>query len=305
MINLIDPEKRFSFHKAYKYNLPVSIALVLFSVFLVIKGLNYGVDFKGGAEVLVHWDQRPELSLLRDTLNQEGFQGYTLQTVGEEQDNYHLVKIPGDEENLNQLSDQMSKTLTQKLNSFGPRIDKIDIVGPKAGRQLRVSGFQAMLWALVAIMVYISLRFDFKYAPGAIVALFHDVAIILGVFGILQLEFTLQIVAALLAVIGYSVNDTVVIFDRIREHEDRYPERALKENINNAVSETLTRTFLTSTTTLFISVAMYFFGGESIKDFFLAISIGVVVGTYSSVFVASPCVLLFDRLKGEEKRVKA
>ena len=146
-------------------------------------------------------------------------------------------------------------------------------------------------------MIYIGLRFDFKYSPGAIVALLHDVSIILGIFALTGTEFTLQTVAALLAVIGYSVNDTVIVYDRVREHEERYSGVELKTHINNAVNETLSRTILTSGTTLFISITMYFFGGLAIKDFFLAISLGVLVGTYSSIYVAANVTLLLDRFQ--------
>lgn len=149
-------------------------------------------------------------------------------------------------------------------------------------------------------MIYIGLRFDFKYSPGAIVALFHDVSIILGVFAFTGTEFTLQTVAALLAVIGYSVNDTVIVYDRVREHEQKFSHLSLKEQIDNAINETLSRTFLTSGTTLFISLTMYFFGGLAIRDFFLAISLGVLIGTYSSIYVAAPVTLLFQRFTGQQ-----
>ena len=164
-----------------------------------------------------------------------------------------------------------------------------------------------MGWALIVIMIYIGLRFDFKYSPGAIFALFHDVSIILGIFAFTGTEFTLQTVAALLAVIGYSVNDTVVIYDRVREHEERDPDvGGLGIFINKAANETLSRTILTSGTTLFVALSMYFFGGLAIRDFFFAISLGVIVGTYSSIFVAAPVTLLFDTLKKKnEFSVKA
>jgi preprotein translocase subunit SecF len=235
---------------------------------------------------------------LRNSLEKNGFPEALVQTIGEDADNEFLIKVGANEANLNEKSTKIKQLLASEFP--GSRVDKEDLVGPKAGAQLRVSGFQAMLWALIAIMIYIGLRFDFKYSPGAIAALFHDVTIILGVFGLLNLEFTLQIVAALLAVIGYSVNDTVVIYDRVREHEEKYSGLSLSEHINNAVSETLSRTFLTSGTTLFISLSMFFFGGESIKDFFFAISLGVIIGTYSSIFVAAPVTLFFDNLKKKQ-----
>ena len=197
---------------------------------------------------------------------------------------------------LSQLSapnDGVAKDFADK----GVEVRKTDIVGPKAGAQLRISGFQAMAWALLAIMIYIALRFDFKYSPGAIVALFHDVVIVVGCFALTGREFTLQTVAALLAVIGYSVNDTVVVYDRVREHEVKFSGRSLKEHINNAINETLSRTILTSGTTLFVALSMFFFGGQSIHDFFFAITLGVLVGTYSSIFVAAPVILFFDKFQ--------
>ena len=157
---------------------------------------------------------------------------------------------------------------------------------------------------ILAIMIYIGLRFDFKYSPGAIGALFHDVSIILGIFALTGTEFTLQTVAALLAVIGYSVNDTVIVYDRVRENEEKMSGSTLSDQINKSVNETLSRTVLTSGTTLFISMAMYTFGGEAIKSFFFAISLGVIIGTYSSIFVAAPITLLFARFN-ENKSQKS
>ena len=157
-----------------------------------------------------------------------------------------------------------------------------------------------MFWALMAIMIYVALRFEFKYAPGAIVATFHDVAIVLGIYAFTGTEFTLQTVAAILAVIGYSVNDTVVIYDRVREHENM-DARTLPQVINEALNETLSRTLLTSATTLFVALTMFYAGGPAVHDFFLAMTVGVVVGSYSSLFVAAPVALFFDRMGSKSK----
>jgi len=205
--------------------------------------------------------------------------------------------VSATKEDLNVVADRIGTVLKTKFASAGADVRKVDIVGPKAGANLRIAGFTAMFWALIAIMVYIGLRFDFKYSPGAIAALVHDVIFILGIFALCHIEFTLQTVAALLAVIGYSVNDTVIVYDRVREHEEKYAGRSLAEHINIAVNETLSRTVLTSGTTLFVSMAMLFMGGPAIRDFFLAITLGVFVGTYSSIFVAAPVTLAFDRMK--------
>ena len=297
----------FDFVSKFKFTSVLSIGLVVISLFGLFSNMNYGVDFRGGAEIQVKFAEALPLEALRKSLKSGGFKNVSVQTIGEKGDNEFLVKVPGDEKNLNTLTESVGTALKTRLAGNAPKIRKVDIVGPKAGASLRIAGFQAMGWALIVIMIYIGLRFDFKYSPGAIFALFHDVSIILGIFAFTGTEFTLQTVAALLAVIGYSVNDTVVIYDRVREHEEREPDVAdLVTFINRAANETLSRTILTSGTTLFVALSMYFYGGLAIRDFFFAISLGVIVGTYSSIFVAAPVTLLFDTLKKKnEFSVKA
>ena len=279
----------------------VSGVLVVASLVLFFtKGLNYGVDFRGGAEIQVAFGEALELSELRDALDKNKFSSSSVQRIGDPSENEFLVKVAASEENLNQVTDKITAMLQNNFSAINPNILKTDIVGPKAGEQLRISGFQAMAWALLMIMIYIALRFDYKYSPGAIAALAHDVIIVIGIFVLLNKEFSLQIVGALLAVIGYSVNDTVVVFDRVREHEHKFAARNLPDQINGALNETLSRTVLTSLTTLLVAVVMYLMGGGIIQDFFFAICIGVLVGTYSSMFVASPIVLLLDKVGGKK-----
>lgn len=300
MFQIIKHGTKFDFSKGYAVCSILSAILVLGSLGLVLSGnIQYGVDFRGGAEIQVGFNNPVNLSDMRNELDSAGFTGVTVQTMGEDGVNDYLIKVAAADDNLNEVTDKISKTLELKFSSYGLDKDrfKTDIVGPKAGSELKKAGFQAMLWALLAIFIYIGLRFDIKYSPGALVALSHDVIIILGIFAIAGKEFTLQIVAALLAVIGYSVNDTVVVYDRVREHEEKYSGRSLQEHINNAVSETLSRTILTSGTTLFVSGSMFVYGGGAIHDFFFAISLGVIIGTYSSVFVAAPVTLFFDKFK--------
>lgn len=297
MFEIIKSNTNINFVKKFGLTSVISAILVIGSIFLITSKMKYGVDFRGGAEIQVKFQKSEDLNELRKSMKDAGFSGLTIQTIGEASENEYLLKVSANEENLNEVTDKVSKTLTSKYAADGVEIRKVDIVGPKAGAELRKSGFLAMLWALLAIMVYVGLRFDFKYSPGAIVALFHDVSIILGVFALTGTEFTLQTVAAILAVIGYSVNDTVIVYDRVREHEAKFVGRDIKQHINNAINETLSRTILTSGTTLFVSATMFFIGGLAIRDFFMAITLGVVVGTYSSVFVAAPVVLLFDRLR--------
>ncbi len=302
MRELIKSNIKYDFVGKFGTSSILSFIIVVASLTLLFTKLQYGVDFRGGAEVQVKFSQSVSLSEVRSTLIKSGFSGIIVQSLGEASDNELLIKLPGDEKNLNSITQKVHETLVNSFASYGAEVRKVDIVGPKAGAQLRVSGFQAMAWALIAIMIYVGLRFDFKYSPGAIVALFHDVSIILGVFSLTGTEFTLQTVAALLAVIGYSVNDTVIVYDRVREHEDKYAGLELRDHINNAINETLSRTILTSGTTLFISLTMFFFGGGAIKDFFLAISLGVIIGTYSSIFVAAPVTLFFDKWNKEKNK---
>jgi len=290
-----------SFVSKFPVAVVVSAILVIGSISLFVsKGLNYGVDFRGGAEILVSFEKETSLEELRDSLDANKFDSSSVQSIGEASKNEFLVKVASNEANLNKVTDQITSMLQKDFSERGSEILKTDIVGPKAGEQLRVSGFQAMAWALLMIMIYIALRFDFKYSPGAIMALLHDVIIIIGIFSLLDKEFSLQIVGALLAVIGYSVNDTVVVYDRVREHEVKFASKTLKEQINGALNETLSRTLLTSITTLIVSGVMYFMGGGIIQDFFFAICIGVLVGTYSSIFVAAPTVLFVDKLSGKK-----
>lgn len=295
MLEIIKSDVNFDYVGKFKFTAPLSVLVVVASLVLLFSKMQYGVDFRGGAEVQLKFAKAVEMNTIRKSMNDGGFKGVTVQTIGEAADNEVLLKVQGDESNLNKITTDVEAALLKTFADSGVEIRKVDIVGPKAGAQLRISGFQAMLWALIAIMIYIGLRFDFKYSPGAIVALFHDVAIILGIYAITGTEFTLQTVAALLAVIGYSVNDTVIVYDRVREHEEKHTGVDLRTHINRAVNETMSRTILTSSTTLFVSLSMFFLGGNAIHDFFLAITCGVVIGTYSSIFVAAPVTLLLDR----------
>ena len=240
----------------------ISGLLVALSLWGVLFHMNYGVDFRGGAEIQFKTRGPMDMETIRQALDSAGLGGIGVQSLGDASENEYIVRPPGTEETLGEVTEKTRLALEKALGAGNLEIRKVDIVGPKAGAALRVSGFQAMLWALLAVMVYIGLRFDFKYSPGAIAALFHDVSLILGIFALTGLEFTLQTVAALLAVIGYSVNDTVIVYDRVREHEQRAPEKPLETHINRAVNETLSRTILTSGTTLFVATAMVLWGAR-------------------------------------------
>jgi preprotein translocase subunit SecF len=218
-----------------------------------------------------------------------------VQTIGSLEDNELMIKVSSEESDLNTVSAKVSELLTKNFATAGAEIRKVDIVGPKAGAELRLSGFLAMAWALLSIMIYVSLRFDIKYAPGAIIALFHDVTMVLGAYTLFGIEFTLQTVAALLAIIGYSINDTVIVYDRVREHEDKNDSSySLAAVINTATNETLARSLLTSATTFTVCLIMLIMGGGAIRDFFFAMIVGIFFGSYSSVFIASAIPLWMD-----------
>ncbi len=274
----------------------LSLLLVVGTIVLFFtKGLNYGVDFRGGVEIQVKFNKKVELGDLRSTLQSNNVAMSQLQSIGEESQNEFLLKLETDKGDLNAISTQVSTVLTSKYGEGSFEILKNDIVGPKAGAQLRISAFQALAWAILAIMIYLALRFDYKFAPGAIAALIHDVVIIIGAFILTQKEFSLQIVAALLAIIGYSVNDTVVIYDRVREIENANPSMGPFEIMNKALNETMSRTIITSLTVLGVSLVMLFLGGSVIHDFFFAMTVGVVLGVYSTIFIAVPMTVYFER----------
>lgn len=274
-----------------------SLLLVIGTIVLYFtKGINYGVDFRGGVEVQVKFKEKVALSDLRNQMEEKKVALSQLQSIGDENQNEFLLKLETDKGDLNAVSAQVSSVLDEKYGNGSYEILKNDIVGPKAGAELRTSAFKALAWAILAIMIYLALRFDYKFAPGAIAALIHDVVIIIGAFILTQKEFSLQIVAALLAIIGYSVNDTVVIYDRVREIEAAHPHLSTAQTINRALNETMSRTIITSMTVLGVSLVMLFLGGSVIHDFFFAMTIGVVLGVYSTIFIAVPMTVIYEKI---------
>ena len=288
--------RNIDFVKLFKYFSLLSLAVVIGTIVLFFtKGLNYGVDFRGGVEMQVKFEKTIDASVLRNQLDDLYLS--QLQSIGEASQNEFLLKLDTDNMDLNVLSAKVEDVLKQNYADNKFEILKTDIVGPKAGEELRTSAFKAIAWAIIAIMIYLALRFDYKFAPGAVVALIHDIAIIIGVFIITEKEFSLQIVAALLAIIGYSVNDTVVIYDRVREVEQDHPGLSTFEVINRSINETMARTINTSLTTLGVSVVMLVWGGPVIHDFFFAMTVGLILGVYSTIFIAVPMTVLFEKLK--------
>lgn len=302
MIELIKHGTTIDFMGKRKYVLTFSLLITLLSFYGIFYKMDYGVDFRGGAEIQTKFQTNVHLDDLRSALSKGGFEGVSVQTIGEEKDNEVLIKVQADEASLNATTENVSNVLKSSFAGNNVEIRKVDIVGPKAGSELRLSAVKAMFWAILSIMAYMAIRFDFRYAPGVFISLSHDIIIVTGVLAFMGVEFSLHTVAALLSIIGYSVNDTVIVYDRIREHEEGGDKtKSLTTHINDAVNDTLSRTILTSVATLLVAASMYFFGGAALKDFFLAMSIGIIFGTYSSVYVAASTTLFIDELMKKSK----
>ena len=279
-----------AFNKYYnKFNI-LSVSLVIVSLLLLtFKGLNFGIDFKGGTLIeLRSTDSKINVSSLRDNLSQMNLGDVSVKNFGNETD--FLIKFENNE-NKNVI-EEIKKNLDKSFgNSFNFR--RVENVGPKVSAELLRSGVIAISVALFLMLVYIWIRFEWQFGVGAIIALSHDVLTTVGLFAVTQLEFNLATVAAVLTIAGYSINDTVVIYDRVREELRRYKKLSIPDLLNLSVNKTLSRTFLTSMTTLIALVALATLGGPIIRDFSLAMIWGVLIGTYSSIFVAVPALLVF------------
>ena len=283
------------------------LALIVSSIFLVvsisslfIKELNWGLDFTGGTLVELSYPNGAEIDSIRDTLRSEGFEGAQVANFGSNKE--VLIKLPGT------ISDSLGSEIISllKKQNINEDIDlrRIEYVGPQIGSELRDDGGTAMLIALAFMMLYIAFRFQSRFAGAAVIALIHDVIIVLGIFSLLQIDFDLTVLAALLAVIGYSLNDTIVVSDRIRENIRAIDSEDVYKIINTSLNQTLGRTLVTSMTTLLVLFSLYLLGGELIKNFALALIFGVIVGTYSSIYIAANALILMglskDHLREEE-----
>ena len=273
-----------AFNKYYNHFNIISIAIVIISLFLLtFKGLNFGIDFKGGTLIeLRSTDDRINVSSLRDNLNSINLGDVSVKKFGNDTD--FLIKF---ENNSNKNVIEQIKISLDK--SFGNQFDfrRVENVGPKVSAELLKSGVIAISIALILMLIYIWIRFEWQFSLGAIAALFHDVIVTLGMFSLLGLEINLSIIAAVLTIVGYSMNDTVVIFDRVRENLKKYSDIKIFELTNISINETLSRTLITSITTLLALFSIFFFGGEILKGFSLAMIFGVIFGTYSSIYIAN------------------
>ncbi len=281
-IKLIKHNTNIQFLKFKKATLTMSITICFFSIFsLFLNGLNFGIDFKGGTLIEVSSENSINISNVRSVLSSLNLGDVQIQNFGSEKN--ILVRIEASSSGNN--SSALSK-ITNQLILFG-KIQRTEVVGPKISSELIQKGILAIISAVGLMLFYIWIRFEWQFSLGAVLALIHDVIITIGIFSFFQIEFNLSIIAALLTIIGYSMNDTVVVYDRIRENLRKYKKQDLYDLINISINQTLSRTVLTSFTTLLALFSLYIFGGQVIKGFTLAMIIGVFIGTYSSTFIAS------------------
>ena len=289
ILRIIKSETNINFMRIKKLTLFVSTILFLLSLSLIfIKGLNLGIDFTGGSLIEVRFKENIDLNNLRTKMNKLDLGEIQLQTIGNGND--IVIKVQDKKNNENKRIETI-QIIKKSLSDKSVEYRRAEFVGPKVGSELVNAGIIAVIFSLIGILIYIWIRFQWNFALGAIIALVHDVILTLGFFSVLQLEFNLATVAAVLTIAGYSINDTVVIYDRIRETMRKYKQITFDEIINLALNGTLSRTLMTSLTTLLALIALFIFGGVVISSFIIALIWGVIIGTYSSLYVASPLLI--------------
>ena len=291
-IRWIKKDLKINFLRVKNIATIVSILAIISSLFfLVYKNLNFGIDFKGGTLIEIKKDENLSIAEIRNQLSELNIGDIQIQTFGS--DDIILIRIENST-NLDANADMNSIELIRSSLGNDVIIQRTEIVGPKVSSELIQKGIIAIIIAVFLMLFYIWIRFEWQFSIGAVTALIHDVMITMGIFSFLQIEFNLSIIAALLTIIGYSMNDTVVVYDRIRENLRKYKQMNIFDLINQSLNETMSRTLLTSVTTLLALFSLYFLGGEVLKGFTLAMIIGVFIGTYSSVFIASQIILYMN-----------
>lgn len=282
--------KTYNFLKYKTFFISISLILFLSSIFFfTFKGLNYGVDFKGGTVIEMKFDNTFSSDRLRNSLNKLNLGDVKVKEFGSNIEFLATIEKKGDNNFISTIKNHLEKDLSQTIN-----FRRVEVVGSKISEELTKAGIYSVVIALLLMLFYIWVRFEWQFSLGAIIALVHDVIITIGAFSVVGYEFGLSIVAAVLTIVGYSMNDTVVIYDRIREYLKKDDQKDLQELINESLNSTLSRTLKTSLTTLLALVSIYFFGGEILKGFSFALIWGVLIGTYSSIFVAAPVLIYFN-----------
>ena len=295
---------KFDFSSKFRMANIFSLFIFISSIaFILFKGLNYGIDFKGGTLIELRANNTDAASI-RSTLNSMNLGDVNVKKFGKEGD--YLIKVEQKENNDNKIIPLIKKKLSENLNTK-TNFRRVENVGPKVSSELLQSGIIAISLSLAAMLFYIWIRFEWQFSIGSIIALFHDVVITMGIFSILSLEINLSIIAAVLTIVGYSMNDTVVIYDRIRENLNKYTRLNISEIANLSINDTLARTIITSATTLLALLSIFILGGEILRGFSFAMILGVIIGTYSSMFVASPMLKFFKvtykTLEKEEEKI--
>jgi preprotein translocase subunit SecF len=304
LLRLVPNDVRVSFMAWHKPAIAISVAMLLGSVVLLFTmGLNFGIDFKGGTLIEIQ-SSEADLGELRSELNGLGFGDLSLQEFGASDD--ILIRLPLQ---AGHDSEQQAAVVVVQgaISDLYPDVDfrRVEFVGPQVSGELIERGTEAVLVAMLLMMIYIWFRFEWQFGVGAVLALIHDVGLTIGLFCLFQIDFDLPVVAALLTIVGYSMNDTVVIYDRIRENLRKYKQEPLPALIDRSLSDTLSRTIMTGVTTLIALAALYFFGGEVIRPFVLAMIWGIIVGTYSSLFIAAPFLLYVKPIRRTEEEEHA
>lgn len=285
----------------------ISLILVIISLgYLMIKGISYGIDFKGGTEVQVKFTQAVSINELRVAIEKQNIGDVGVQAFGT--DSEFIIRFQGKsgatdkETNEILLADiaKVKEVITGQFGAQQPEIRRVDSVGPQVGAELKKNGFLAVFYCLLVILIYVGLRFDYKYAPGAVICLAHDVIITLALYNFIGKEVNVPILAALLSLIGFSLNDTIVVFDRIRETESHEKAKGISYVINRAINDMFGRTIITSGTTFVSALCLYIFANGVVSDIALAICFGIFFGTYSSIYVAAPFILILDKFKGSK-----
>lgn len=278
-----------------------ALLVVLSLAYLAIRGVSWGIDFLGGTEVQVKFENQVKIDDLRVVVEKEGLLNPGIQGFGDDRE--YIIRFQlstkGSEKEINLASkasvDHLRNSISTTFAAQKPEFRRVDSVGPQVGAELKRNGFLSVFYCLLVILIYVGLRFDYKYAPGAVVCLFHDAVITLAIFVMVGKEVNIPILAAILTLIGYSLNDTIVVFDRIRETEGHYAEQGIRFIVNRAINDMLQRTLITSGTVLTSATALWLLADGTVSDIAFALVIGIVFGTYSSIYVAAPFVMLLDR----------
>jgi len=304
---IVSPDTNLNFIGKWKLCALLSVGFLIASGvgYVVNDGLKFGIDFAGGTEIQVRFLEEgvAEEGVIRQAVSEAGVDDASVVRYGGEDSHQFLIRFRGEEEHEN--LGLVKGIMTRLRDNIGPvEEDRVDFVGPRVGEELKSDGIQALLIAGILILIYVAFRFSTRFAPGAIVALLHDVLITAGIFVICGWEFNLGVLAALLAIVGYSLNDTIIVYDRIRENLETHTTVDLPAVLNLSVNQTLSRTLLTSGTTLLAVLSLLLVGGEVIRPFATAMTIGVLIGTYSSIYIASPTLRLLEHWAGSKERKK-